>query len=58
MPELDKARQYVQTAYGYLRKDDGHPIRVDVEDHLGPVRERLHGVLVDLGNLLKLQGQG
>jgi hypothetical protein len=58
MPELSKARDHVATAYNYLAKVDNHPIRVDVEDALGPVRERLHGVLVDLGNLVKMQGQG
>ena len=43
-PELKKAQDALNTCLGYLRTDDGHPVRLEVSDALPDLRARLHGV--------------
>jgi hypothetical protein len=58
MPELRKAQDALNTYFGYLRPDDGHPVRIEVSDALLDLRARLHGVLTQIGEWIRFSGQG
>jgi hypothetical protein len=54
--QLKLAQDAITTAYRYLDPSDPNPVRLEVSDSLGPIRERLVGLLDDLGALIRQQG--
>jgi hypothetical protein len=55
MPNLDLGSTLLREAYEALRPENGQRIHVTTEDALGPIRERLLGVMGELENVTTQQ---